>query len=264
MESEDPPSETPAEKEFNRAIEELAKVKSDCTARLEELQQNVSRLASGFSGGNSGEGGGGSAVGFANKIVETLNPPHHNISTNSSRSWVDVLRRNMTSLAGHNQTVVQGDTGCPTCPDPTLVRECPPCEECRPCDLDPGTAGGSSSDGCVPHPPLVSDSEMVEVPVAFLVGVATTLLVLVLAVVLGAIIRYLPLIVSGFLVLILLCMVWYYSSRYPESARRIGARVWAALRSGVSAAVERLLGRQNSEVSRKAVKVDSLCRGVIF
>jgi hypothetical protein len=254
MESEDPPSETPAEKEYNRAIEELAKVKSDCTARLEELQQNVSRLASGFSGDNSGEGGGGSAVDFANKTVETLNPTHHNREgTNSSHSWVDVLRRNMTSLAGHNQTVVQGDTGCPTCPDPTLVRECPPCEECRPCTLGPGTSGGSSSDGCGPHPPLVAapgdHSEMVEVPVAFLVGVATTLLMLVLAVVLGVIIRYLSLVASGFLVLILLCMVWYYSSKYPESARRLGTRLWEALRNGTTTAVDFLLRRNRPEVN---------------
>jgi hypothetical protein len=253
MESEDPPSETPAEKEYNRAIEELAKVKSECTARLEELQQDVSRLASRFSGDNSGEGDGGSAVDFANKTVEILDPAHHSNSTNSSHSWVDVLKRNITSLAGHNQTTVQGNTDCPACPDPTLVRECPPCEECRPCNLGPGASGGSSSDGC--GPPLVAvpgdHSETFEVPVAFLVGVATTLLMLVLAVIIGAIIRYLPLIVTGFLILTSLCMVWYYSSKYPESARRLGARVWGALRSGVSAVVERLFRRNHPEVSAK-------------
>jgi uncharacterized membrane protein YphA (DoxX/SURF4 family) len=89
---------------------------------------------------------------------------------------------------------------------------------------------------------------MVEVPMAFLVGVATTLLMLVLAVVLGVIIRYLSLVASGFLVLILLCMVWYYSSRYPESARRLGARVWAALRSAATSVVDRVLGRRHPEV----------------
>jgi hypothetical protein len=98
----------------------------------------------------------------------------------------------------------------------------------------------------------------------FLVGVATTLLMLVLAVVIGVVIRYIPIILSGVFILCLMCVVGYCSSKYPESARRLGTRVWEALRSGVSAAVERLLGRRNSEVSRKAVKVDSLCRGVIF
>jgi hypothetical protein len=249
MDSEGDPFETSEERAYNLAIGELAKVKSECDTRIEELQQDVSLLASKLSGGNSG-GDGNPAVGLVNKTVEILDPGHRNLSTNSSSSWVAVLKRNMTSLAGHNQTVVQGDTGCP---DPILIRECPPCEECRPCDLGPGASGGSSSDGCGPHPPLVSDSEMVEVPVAFLVGVATTLLVLVLAVVLGAIIRYLPLIVSGFLVLILLCMVWYYSSRYPESARRLGARIWEALRSGVSAVVDRLLRRDRSDVSISCV-----------
>jgi hypothetical protein len=90
---------------------------------------------------------------------------------------------------------------------------------------------------------------MVEVPVAFLVGVATTLLMLVLAVVLGAIIRYLPLIATGFLFISAICMVWYFSSKYPESARRLGTRVWGALRSGVSAVVERLFSRNHPEVS---------------
>jgi hypothetical protein len=250
MDSEGSPFESEEEMAYNRAIEELAKVKSECTTRLEELQQDVSRLASRLSGGDSGVGDGSPAVDLVNTTVQTLDPGHRNLSTNFNHSWVDTLKRNVTSLVGHNQTVVPGSSDCPTCPGSTLVRECPPCEECRPCNLDPGTAGGSSSDGCVPHPPLVSDhSEAVEVPMAFLVGVASTLLMLVLAVIIGAIIRYLPLIVTGFLILTSLCMVWYYSSRYPESARRLGARVWAALRSGVSAVVERLFRRNHSEVS---------------
>jgi hypothetical protein len=86
---------------------------------------------------------------------------------------------------------------------------------------------------------------------AFLVGVASTLFMLVLAVIIGAIIRYLPLIVTAFLILTSLCMVWYYSSRYPESARRLGARAWGALRSGVSAVLERLFHRNLPEVSAK-------------
>ncbi len=86
---------------------------------------------------------------------------------------------------------------------------------------------------------------------AFLVGVATTLLMLVLAVIIGVIIRYLPLVVTGFLILSSLCMVWYFSSRYPESARRLGARVWAALRSAATSIVDRVLGRSRPEVECK-------------
>jgi hypothetical protein len=93
---------------------------------------------------------------------------------------------------------------------------------------------------------------------AFLVGVATTLLMLVLAVVIGVIIRYIPIILSGVLVLCLMCVVGYCSSKYPESARRLGARVWGALRSGVSAVVERLFRRNHPEVSVKYC----MCRGI--
>ncbi len=260
MDSEEPPYESAEEEAYNQVVGELAKTELECSSRIGILQREASRLAFRLGGNNSGEGDGNPAVDLINKTVEALDPVHRNLSSNSSRSWVDALKRNVSSLVGHNSTVVPGESGCPTCPDPTLVRECPPCEECRPCDLGPETSGGSSSDGC--GPPLVAvpgdHPETFEVPVAFLVGVATTLLMLVLAVVLGAIIRYFPLIVAGFLVLILLCVVWYYSGRYPESARRLGTRVWGALRSGVSSVVERLFRRNHPEVSVKYC----LCRGI--
>jgi Flp pilus assembly protein TadB len=96
-----------------------------------------------------------------------------------------------------------------------------------------------------------------------LVGAAATLLVLLLAAVAGIILRYMPVVISGLFVVVLVAIVWYLSSKYPGAARRFGARVWEALRSGASTVVDRLLGRRNSEVSEKAVKVDKLCRGVI-
>ncbi len=250
MDSEEPPYESAEEEAYNRVVGELAKTELECSSRIGILQQEASRLASRLGDSNSGVGDGSPAAGLINKTVEALDPIHRNLSSNSSRSWVDAVKRNVSSLVGHNLTVVPGDSGCPTCPGSTLVRECPPCEECRPCNLDPGTAGGSSSDGCVPHPPLVSDhSEAVEVPMAFLVGALASLLVLAVAVLVGVLLRYLPIVVSGLLFIGVLALVWRLSSKYPEAARRLGARAWGALRSGVSAVVERLFGRNHPEVS---------------
>ncbi len=258
MDTEGDPFETEEEMAYHRAIGELAKAELECSSRIEFLQREASRLASVLSGGDSGGGDDGPAVDLVNKTVRTV---HRDLSTNLNQSWVDTLKKNVTSWVGHNQTAVPGSSD-----NSTFVRECPPCEECRPCSVDPGTSGGSSSDGC--GPPLVAvpgeHSDAFEVPMAFLVGVASTLLMLVLAVIIGAIIRYLPLIVTGILILTSLCMVWYCSSRYPESARRLGARAWEGLRSGVSAVVERLFRRDHPEVSVKYCKCRRICEEIVL
>jgi hypothetical protein len=82
-----------------------------------------------------------------------------------------------------------------------------------------------------------------------LVGAAATLLVLLLATAAGLILRYMPVVFSGLFVIMLVAVVWYLSSKYPGAARRLGARVWDALRSGASAIVERLFRRNHPEVS---------------
>jgi hypothetical protein len=83
---------------------------------------------------------------------------------------------------------------------------------------------------------------------AFVVGALASLLVLAVAILIGVILRYIPIILSGVFVLSLMCVVGYCSSRYPESARRLGARVWEALRDTARAIVDRVLRRNNSEV----------------
>jgi uncharacterized membrane protein YphA (DoxX/SURF4 family) len=89
----------------------------------------------------------------------------------------------------------------------------------------------------------------VDSPVSFAVGAAAVLLVLALAVLIGLAVRYIPFVLSGILVLGMACMVWYYSSRYPETARRLGSRVWGALSGAAVYVVDRLLGRRHPEVS---------------
>jgi hypothetical protein len=255
MDSEGDPFETPEERDYNRVIAELADTKLDCSSRLESLEREASRLASILSGNASGDGDGTTSVLF-NKTVAGKEIQGSGNMTSLTNFLADLL--NTTSADGSGRACE-----CPVCPELPLPKECLPSSE-GPSDV----SGGTIPDVCGPSPPIVTSpgsySDVVEVPMAFLVGVANTLLMLVLAVVIGVIIRYIPIILSGVFILCLMCAVGYCSSKYPESARRLGTRVWEALRGGVSAAVERLLGRRNSEVSGKAVKVDSLCRGVII
>jgi hypothetical protein len=90
-------------------------------------------------------------------------------------------------------------------------------------------------------------------PEAVLVGAAATLLVLLLAAAVGLVLRYMPVLISGLSILVLVFVVWYLSSKYPGAARRLGARIWEALRSGVSAVVDRLLRRDRPDVSINCV-----------
>jgi hypothetical protein len=89
---------------------------------------------------------------------------------------------------------------------------------------------------------------MLVTPEAVLVGAAATVLVLVVAAAVAIIVRYFSTITSGLLIVSTIVLVWYLSSMYPESARRLGARVWAALRSAATSVVDRVLGRRHPEV----------------
>jgi ABC-type spermidine/putrescine transport system permease subunit I len=92
-------------------------------------------------------------------------------------------------------------------------------------------------------------------PESVLVGAAATLIVLALAAAVAIILRYLESFTSGLLIITIIVLVWYCSSMYPEAARRLGARVWDALRSGATTVVDRLLGRRHPEVSAKVLYV---------
>ncbi len=244
MDSEGDPFESPEERAYNRVISELADTKLDCSSRLEGLEREASRLASILSGNTGGDGDSEGASVLSNKTVAST-PGNETQASGNKTSLTSFLSDllNTTSADGSGRACE-----CPVCPEPPLPKECDPCSE-SPSDVP----GGTAPDVCGPHPPIVTSpgsySDVVEVPMAFLVGVATTLLMLVLAVVIGVIIRYIPIILSGVFVLCLMCVVGYCSSKYPESARRLGTRVWEALRSGVSAVVERLFRRNHPEVS---------------
>jgi hypothetical protein len=82
---------------------------------------------------------------------------------------------------------------------------------------------------------------------AILVGAVATVLVCALAAAIGIIIRYLPIIMSGLLVLAALALVWHYSSTHPTAAREWGLRLWDFLRGTTTSLVNRVF-RRNPQV----------------
>jgi hypothetical protein len=261
MDSEGDPFETSEEEAYSRAIGELAKTELECSSRIGILQREVSRLASVLSSGTDGEGDGGTDL--VNKTGRVEDPGSQtplNISLAGNKTLSSKNETSLTKvLSGffNGTSTENGQTSeCPVCPDCPSPRECTPSQESPPCN--------PSSGGPIPGVDAGGHSDVVEIPMAFLMGAAATLLMMILAVVIGAIIRYLPLIVTGFLFLVSVCMVWYLSSKHPEAARRLGARVWEALRSGVTAVVDRLLGRRHPEVSVKYCMCREICEEVLF
>jgi hypothetical protein len=254
MDSEEDPFETEEEEAYNRAIRELAKAKSECATQLENLQQKVVRLASGLSGGTAAAGDGDSAVSpvLINGTVGSGN------ETEMSRNKTS-LTTIVSGLFNSSSSGEQSPGECPVCPDP-VERDCPPapefsCSECPPVSTSPDECGPSTTSRGDPD---TTDSPfpLLATPEAVLVGAAATLLVLLLAAVVGLFLRYVPVLISGLLILVLVAVVWYLSSKYPGAARRLGARIWEALRRGATAVVERLFRRDHPEVSVKYV-----CRG---
>ncbi len=82
---------------------------------------------------------------------------------------------------------------------------------------------------------------------AILVGAVATLLVCALAAAIGIIIRYMPIIISGLLVLAAIALVWHYSSAHPAAAREWGRRLWEFLRGTATSLVDRMF-RRNPQV----------------
>jgi hypothetical protein len=249
MDTEETPFETAEEEAYNRAIEELAKVKLDCATQLGKLQQEVTRLASGLSGGATGDGGSAASSDLINSTSSDL------INSTADSGKETLGAGNKTSLTSVisglvNSTSSGGGSACPDPPQPkecTPCRECPSCLECPPVFTD--DCGPSTTSGGDPDIP----ASILATPEAVLVGAAATLLVLLLAAAVGLVLRYMPVLISGLSILVLVFVVWYLSSKYPGAARRLGARIWEALRSGVSAVVDRLLRRDRPDVSINCV-----------
>jgi hypothetical protein len=253
MDPEDPPSETSAEKDYNSILLELAKRKTECDDQLGKLQQKADVLASVISGEATGRGNstpspdGDSGVLIKNKIItSTLG--------NRSSAFEDtpVNKTEISGIHPSNSTFGEGGgnvtVGCPVCPDLPSPKECDPCKECPPCGTTPGSRDGT---GSCSSPSGTSSllSGLVDSPSSFAVGAAAVVLILAVAFLIGLVIRYLPIILSGAFVLSLMCVVGYCSSKHPEATRRLVSRVWGAVSSATMFLVHRLLGRQNPEVS---------------
>ncbi len=68
------------------------------------------------------------------------------------------------------------------------------------------------------------------VPEAMAVGAVAGLLVTGLATTIGLLLRYVSPIVSGFIFVATIFIIWYLSSHYPEAARDLGGRAATLLR----------------------------------
>jgi hypothetical protein len=82
---------------------------------------------------------------------------------------------------------------------------------------------------------------------AVLVGAVATLLVCALAAAIGIILRYMPILISGLLVLAVIALVWRYSSTRPAVAREWGRHLWTFLRDAATSVVDRMF-RRNPQV----------------
>jgi hypothetical protein len=257
MDSEDPPFETPAEREYNKILVELAKTKLECSSRLAKLGEEAAVLASQM--GDTSSSGGDHLSDVSNKTVglpgvgpiPAVGNDTITFMANRTSGVFNLTRPGASSTGGPslNSTIHEG-----TLANQTPVVDCPPCPrfscmECPPVSTVPDDCGPSTTSGGDPDTP----SSILATPEAVLVGAAATLLVLLLAAAVGLILRYMPVIISGLLILVLVAVVWYLSSKYPGAARRLGARIWEALRSGASTVVDRLLGRRHPEVISKCI-----------
>jgi hypothetical protein len=148
---------------------------------------------------------------------------------------------------------------CKQCPAPVVCQpceDCPPCKKCGPCPIRPV----KPCQPCVPNDTIVQPPsnpgcpesvQAMTVPVAMAVGAGAALLVTGVATVIGLIIRYVPPIVSGFIFMSTVIIVWYLSSQYPETARELGRRAWTTLREATVALGHRVveaIQRHNEQV----------------
>jgi hypothetical protein len=171
----------------------------------------------------------------------------------------DEDKRNRTKQEDQDEASPTCNCTCPTlkpcrrCPE---ERECPPCERCpeeqdcppcQPCPADNSTLRGQE----LPLPPSCPELPSMTVPVALATGAIVSLLAVSAAAVLGLVLRYVPPLISGFLFLVLILMVWFLSSRYPEVAREMGARAWTMMQEATTALSHRImeaLQRHNEQV----------------
>jgi hypothetical protein len=123
---------------------------------------------------------------------------------------------------------------CDPCQECPPVKECGPCPKvkpclpCGPCPVEPlsCTCPGEGS---------------MTVPVALAVGAIASLLATGAAAAIGLLLRYTSPLFSGLLFVTMVVLTWYLSSRYPETARELGGRVWTTLQEATAALGHRLV-----------------------
>ncbi len=99
------------------------------------------------------------------------------------------------------------------------------------------------------------------VPEAMAVGAVAGLLVTGLATTIGLLLRYVPPIVSGFIFVAAIVIIWYLCSHYPETAREIGGRAAALLREAATALSHRVMAalqRQADQVGLSSLSMPNL------
>jgi hypothetical protein len=150
---------------------------------------------------------------------------------------------------------------CPRCEEPEESEECPPLEcppvYCRPCPVVNSTSRGQE----LPSPPSCPDLPSMTVPTALAVGAVTGIMVTGIAAAVGLILRYVSPIVSGFLFLATIIIIWYLCSHHPETARELGGRAATLLREAATALGHRVMAalqRQADQVGLSSFSMPNL------
>jgi hypothetical protein len=123
---------------------------------------------------------------------------------------------------------------CPVCSNQTC-RPCPPCKPCQPCPVLNNTVETTPTVCQCPEGAGLS------LPAAVAVGAVTGVLVTGTVAAIGLILRYVSPIVSGFIFVATIVIIWYLCSHYPETARELGGRAANLLREAAVAVSHRVM-----------------------
>jgi hypothetical protein len=274
MDPEEDPFETPLEREYNRLLGEMAQQKEECTTRIDELQRKIKSHVE-----RAGDQNGGKTPPSGDSGGEILRPEGNVTHTNGGhrsghhKEFTPVVHHvDVHSESGSNSSFIRSfnisSNGTDTSSSGTNL---PSSGVGNSTSFSSGAGNSTASllnddpvlpgGGCTPCPelpdvgdPCGRDSySVLATPEAILVGAAAAVLVLVAAAVVAIIVRYLPNITSGLLIITIIVLVWYCSSMYPEAARRLGARILGALRNVATSIVDRVLRRNHPEVKSSCV-----------
>jgi hypothetical protein len=129
---------------------------------------------------------------------------------------------------------------CMPCEECPVCKECGPCPRVKPCQPCSGTNETTIHLDC-PSPQSCEELTSMSVPEAIAVGAVAGFLVTGVATAVGLLLRYASPIVSGFVFLASLILIWYLSSHHPETARELGGRAATLLREAAVALGHRVM-----------------------